>query len=138
MKLPLILGGAWLGLHVEVSSSTPHELEGQRLEAQQLLAQGANLLAEVQKEQEKRLLEMMQEVASMRAEQEIVRSRASQKAKAVKGELVCCFGLLCAPYGHCFSGHCLCGWHCLSAGPWCKQCWRDLGARRERTGQVRG
>lgn len=51
----------------------PHqELEGQRLKAHQLLAQGANFLAEVQKEQEKRLLEMKQEVASMPAEQEKV------------------------------------------------------------------
>ncbi|XP_059692951.1 serine/threonine-protein kinase PAK 3-like [Haemorhous mexicanus] len=48
------------------------EPEGQRLEAQQLLAQGTNFLAEVQKEQEKRLLEMKQEVASMQAEQEEV------------------------------------------------------------------
>ncbi|XP_059692914.1 uncharacterized protein LOC132322438 [Haemorhous mexicanus] len=46
------------------------EPEGQRLEAQQRLAQGANFLAEVQKEQEKRLLEMKQEVASMQAVQE--------------------------------------------------------------------
>ncbi|XP_059692952.1 serine/threonine-protein kinase PAK 3-like [Haemorhous mexicanus] len=50
------------------------EPEGQRLEAQQLLAQGTNFLAEVQKEQEKRLLEMKQEVASMQAEQEEIGS----------------------------------------------------------------
>ncbi|XP_039570611.1 serine/threonine-protein kinase PAK 1-like [Passer montanus] len=44
------------------------ELEGQRLEAQQLLAQGANFLDEVEKKQEERLLEMKQEVATMQAE----------------------------------------------------------------------
>ncbi|XP_054374475.1 serine/threonine-protein kinase PAK 3-like [Molothrus ater] len=52
--------------------TSDRELEGQRLAAQQLLAQGANLLAEVEKEQEKRLLEMKQEVATMQAEQEEV------------------------------------------------------------------
>nr|XP_041567361.1 serine/threonine-protein kinase PAK 3-like [Taeniopygia guttata] len=43
------------------------ELEGQCLEAQKLLAQQENFLAEVQKEQENRFLEMNQSIAIMQA-----------------------------------------------------------------------
>lgn len=51
--------------------SSPHQerqLEQQQLEAQEQLEQQANMLAEVQREQEKRLLEVKQEVAIMQAE----------------------------------------------------------------------
>ncbi|XP_039239037.1 serine/threonine-protein kinase STE20-like isoform X2 [Pipra filicauda] len=46
------------------------ELKGQRLEMQELLKQQQNLMAEVEREHERTLFEMMQEAATMKAEQE--------------------------------------------------------------------
>ena len=84
-----------LGLHHEVSSSPPQasEWEGHRSELQQLLEQWEKEKAEAEREHEKQLFEMKQEVAAVQAQQEEERTRvenAKQEVKTVKGELVWC------------------------------------------------
>lgn len=118
MKLPSLSMGsiAWTSSGIVCSPHQERQLEEQHVEARKQLEERANFLAEVQREQEKRLLEMKGEIAVMQAEEEKLPSRGSQEAQSVEREFVCCFGLLWAPYGHCFPGHCLSGWHCLLAG----------------------
>ncbi|XP_027564796.1 centrosome-associated protein CEP250-like, partial [Neopelma chrysocephalum] len=59
------------------------ELEGQRLETRELLKQQQNLMTEVEREHERTLFETMQEVATVKAEQEKVLQEVEREKTAL-------------------------------------------------------
>ncbi|XP_027526712.1 centrosome-associated protein CEP250-like, partial [Neopelma chrysocephalum] len=79
--------GLWERAHQEekrkLLQKLASELEGQRLETRELLKQQQNLMAEVEREHERTLFEMMQEVATVKAEQEKVLQEVEREKTAL-------------------------------------------------------